>query len=470
MNKPSIITVPNPILKQVTQKVASFDNETKKQLQLMTKTLRKEGGIGLAANQLGFHNRIFIVEFEDLVNKKNTKEHIPLTIFVNPEIVEASSDKDCLEEGCLSIPKIELEVERSKSLKIKYQNETGRKFKTAPKGLLARILQHEIDHLNGTVFTERVKEQFFAKYPGLKNLKILFFGTGEFGAIILKGLILLGFDLTIVTEKAKKAGRDRELLKSPVARIAEEFGKGFYEVHNIPNLKPQTANLDLLICSDFGQKIPASIIRKIGKAAINIHPSLLPKYRGPSPIQTAILNGEKKTGVTMIKMTDEIDAGPIIVQAQTEILDNDDYLILHDRLATLGLKLLIKTLPDISQNNLKEILQDNEAATLTRKFTKADGEIDWSKPAEQIERQIRAFYPWPGSYTFIDNKRLIIHKAHLVSPALNPQTSKLILDIVQLEGKKPIKFSEFLRGYKGQKPKWFEKIKNAKVQTHIGLH
>ena len=466
MKEPKVITVPNLKLNEVTEKVTSFEfhsNTLKTQIAEMVKVLRQEGGIGLAANQLGFKNRLITIEFEN-VEKKNAKDRIPLTIFINPEIIKYSPELECFEEGCLSVPKIELEVERPLKLKLKYQNVNGRRLKIAPKGLLARIIQHEIDHLNGILFTERAKEQFFSKYPEFKNLKIAFLGSGEFGAVILEGLILLGLNLEIYTEKSKPAGRNQETKLTAVAEVATKFGKKYIEIDDISHLSPITYNL--LLCCDFGQKIPNSILQKAKIAAINIHPSLLPKYIGPTPIQTAILNGDKTTGVSIIKMTDKIDEGPIYSQIETDILENDTTFLLRDRLATLALKLLIKTLPKIARDELELIKQDLSKAIRTRKFTKTDGEIDWKKSSEKIEAQIRAFYPWPGSYTrlpapeaagnggqaYINGKRLIIHKAHL-------KNNKLVLEFVQPEGKKPMKFSEFVHGLHGQKPKWFEKIK-----------
>ena len=449
MKEYDIITVPNPKLHEVTQKVTSFEkdsNELQMQIRRMVEVLREEGGIGLAANQLGYPNRVITIEFEEL-DKKKVEKRIPLTIFINPEIVEYTNEKECFEEGCLSVPKIELEVERPTKFKLKYQNENGRRLKTAPKGLLARILQHEIDHLNGIIFTERVKEQFFAKFPEFKNSKIAFFGSGEFGAIILEGLILLGFNLDIYTEQAKPAGRKQETKLTAVAQIAGKFGKRFIEIEESPALGSSSLKWNLLICADFGQKIPSSMLNN----TINIHPSLLPKYRGPSPIQTAILNGDKETGVSIIKMTDEIDAGPVLAQMAIEIEPNDDYLTLRNRLATVGLKILIKTLPDIMTDKLQEVFQDEEKVIMTRKFTKADGEINWKKSAKYIERQIRAFYPWPGTYTLLDNKRLIIKQAHL-------EKDKLIIDIIQQEGKNSSTLKNFLNGYRGPKPDWFEKI------------
>lgn len=440
MKTPLVITVPNPFLKKPTKKVVLVNDRLKKQVAKMLTVLRSDKGIGLAANQIGYDNNVILVEFED----PKGKENIPFTIIINPQIVEKSLGKEYFEEGCLSIPQIELDVERSSQIKIRYQNESGKIIKAAPKGLFARILQHEVDHLNGILFTERARDQFFAKYPEFKKLKIAFFGSGEFGAIILEGLILLGLNLDIYTEQAKPAGRDHETHPTAVAEMAEKFGKKFTEIDNISHLSPITYNL--LLCSDFGQKIPSSML----KNAINIHPSLLPKYRGPSPLQTAILNGDKETGISIIKMTEKIDAGPVLAQMAIEIELNDDYLTLRNRLATAGFKVLIKTLPDIVANRLHETDQDEEKVIETRKFTKDDGEIDWLKSPQKIDAQIRAFYPWPGSYTIIDGKRLIIHKAHT--------KDKLVLDIVQPEGKKPMKFSEFLHGVHGPKPGWIEKV------------
>jgi methionyl-tRNA formyltransferase len=461
MPEPSIITVPNQKLFEVASKVTSFGHnskELKKQIEKMVEILRREGGVGLAANQLGYGNRVVVVEFKDTQKNQETTE-IPLTIFLNPEIIEYGKEWECLEEGCLSIPKIELEVERPSQIKIKYQDINGKKIKAAPKGLLARILQHEIDHLNGIIFTQRLREQFFQKFPEFKKLKIAFFGSGEFSSLILEGLILLGFNLNIYTENAKPAGRKRQTQPTAVAEVAKKFGQKYREISNFKFL---ISNCDLIICADFGQKIPSSILNQAKITAINIHPSLLPKYIGPSPIQTAILNGDKKTGVSIIKMTDKIDEGPLYAQMETEILADDTYPQLRDRLATLGLKLLVKTLPAIVRREIEPVKQDLTQATRTRKFTKADGEIDWKKSPKKIAAQIRALYPWPGSYTFIDGKRLIIHRAHcqpLTPLQKRGRTgSKLVLDLVQSEGKKPMKFADFWRGYKGPKPEWLKKV------------
>ncbi|MGA2667025.1 MAG: peptide deformylase [Patescibacteria group bacterium] len=453
MSKSRIITVPNPFLKEKTEKISSLDREVQIQIKEMIATLRREGGIGLAANQLGYKNQVIVIEFID----PEEKNHLPLTIFINPEIVKYSGETECFDEGCLSVPKIEFELERPAKLKLKYEDEHGHKLKIAPKGLLARILQHEIDHLNGILFIERARAQLFKNYPELKNTQIAFLGSGEFGAVICEGLIHLGVNLKIYTEAAKAAGRGKLLQSTPVADRAKKFGKQYTEITDIK--KAVIDDCDLLICADFGQILPKQILEIPTIKAINIHPSLLPKYQGPSPIQTALLQGEKVTGVSIIEMTVKIDEGPIITQTEIDIAENDDYTTLRDKLATVGIKLLAKNLGEIVRGNLEGNPQPKNFMIKTRKFAKADGEISWNKTPPEIERQIRAFQPWPGTYTLIDNQRLLIHAVHM-------EKKRLVLDSVQLEGKTPTDFGSFLRGWHGQKPKWLSKIKiNKNVST-----
>lgn len=443
-----IVTIPDKKLYQVTAKVTSFDEKLAEQTKTMRKVLKKYEGAGLAANQLGYNNRVIVVELAD----EESKNSIPFQVFVNPEIVQAYPEKDILEEGCLSLPKIELRVERSKKIKVRAQNIDGKKNRLTANDILARILQHEVDHLNGIIFTQRTKEKYFHDFPILKKIKIVFIGSGNFAVPILEGLILLGFRPLIMTEKAKIAGRNKLSKQTAVAVVAQKFNLKYFEVENFSQFKFPRINFDLLICADFGQKIPENILKMPKIAPLNIHPSLLPKYRGPSPIQNTILNGDQITGVTIIKMTKDFDAGSILAQVETKVLKDDDSLTLENRLATLGLKLLFEALPKIANHELEEISQEDLKKSITTKFKKTDGEINWQASPESIERQIRAFKPWPGSYTFIGNVRLIIHQAHL-------ENNTLVPDVVQKEGGKAMSWQEFLRGYRGPKPSWLKKIK-----------
>jgi methionyl-tRNA formyltransferase len=455
MKKYQIITTPNKNLNKPTSKVVSFDNELKDIAKDLTEVLRSnsENGIGIAANQLGYDKNIFVTEYNE-----EGKEIIPLKYFVNPKIVRHDTETEILDEGCLSVPNILLPVERFTKIKVKAQDLNGKTFKLTAKGLFARLIQHESEHLQGKLFTEHVREKLLKNYPDLRKLKIIFIGSGDFAEIVLRGLILMNLNIElIISEKGKPSGRDKEIRKTPVINTAIAFNKNIIETEDICQIDKDIAKLnpDLIILSDFGQIIPQSILDIPMLYAINLHPSLLPKYRGATPIQTAILNGDKETGLSIIKMSDKIDKGSVIAQNKIEIGVEDNSYSLEIKLANLALKTLLEILPDIQKNKLKLIPQDENLVVNTFKFSKENGEIDWNKSSEKIDRQIRAFFPWPGSYTFIDGKRLIVHKAHL-------DEKKLIIDVVQPEGKQVMIFSDFLKGYRGKKPDWFSKIKLEK--------
>lgn len=456
MNKQSkitnykIVTFPSEELTKPTQKVGFFGKDLIQQVETMAKVLRKEGGIGLAANQIGVNNQVLVTEFNDPDNK----DTIPFHALVNPEIVDFSEEIDCLDEGCLSIPPVELPVDRSTKIKVKAQNTQGKKIKLTAKGLFARVLQHEIDHLNGILFTDRVKEKYLTEHPFLKNAKITFIGSGEFAATILKGLLSLDLQVNLViSESAKPAGRSSGMRPTPVSDMANRAKVKLIETDNIKTNAKEIAQSspDLIILSDFGQIIPQEILKLAKTAPINLHPSLLPKYRGSTPIQTAILNGDKETGVSMMVMTPELDKGPVLAQIKTEIYAEENALELEKRLSVMAMKLIYEVLPALVELKLKPIEIDNSESSFTKKFKKEDGLIDWSKTPQEIDRKIRALFPWPGAYTTLNNKIIKIHQAHL-------EENKLKLDVVQPEGKNPMSFKDFLRGYHGTKPEWFTKI------------
>lgn len=451
MKKLEVITVPNNQLTKVTLPVTSFNSELEEQVKLMRESLQEEGGIGLAANQIGFNNQVLVAELDD----EQIKEKIPFHCLINPKIISYSTETDIAHEGCLSVPLIELPVKRAKSIKIKAQDLSGKNIKLAAKGLHARVLQHEIDHLNGVVFTDKVRDKYLKEFPFLKNVKIIIIGTGDFCVPLLKGLILLDLNIPLViSEKGKPAGRNQAINKSPVAQICDCFNQKYIETTNISELSNQIKAIkpDMIILADFGQKIPKNILGIPTKGAFNLHPSLLPKYKGATPIPNTILADEKVTGVSLIEMSDKIDEGKVLAQINTEVLAIDNSESLEKRLSVLAMQLVYEVLPKLASTGLLE-LKTNGKSIYTNKLEKKDGEIDWTEPIELIERKIRAFYPWPGTYTNIDNKRLIIKKARL-------EENKLLIEFVQLEGKKQMSWKDFLRGFKGKKPDWFTKIKD----------
>ncbi len=305
----------------------------------------------------------------------------------------------------------------------------------------------------------------------IKNKKIIFIGTSEFGVPTLEKLKENNFNIIkVITAPDKASGRKNLLTPSPIKKTAEKLKLSLLQPEKINSLSEKLKKLkpDLIILASYGQIIPPQIIKIPPLGILNIHPSLLPKYRGPSPIQTAILNKEKTTGVTIMLIDEKIDHGKIIKQQKLPI-KNKNYTELHDELAKLGAKLLIKTLPNYIFGKLKPKEQNHKKATYTKILTKKDGKINWNRKAQDIDALIRAFYPWPGTWSYIKTKqglkKIKIIKATLLNSRKKNKTpgkifktknkkmavkcgqGNLILEIVQLEGKKPISGEDFLKGY-----------------------
>ncbi len=315
-------------------------------------------------------------------------------------------------------------------------------------------------------------------------------GTPRFGAIVLEKLAQSEFKpILVITEPDKPAGRKQELKAPECKIIAEKYNIPVVQPEKIKNLESGILKLeyDLIIVAAYGQIIPKNILEIPKYGCLNVHPSLLSKYRGPSPIQYAILNRDKETGITIILMDEKVDHGPIVAQQQLEIpnskhqipnkskIQNPNYETLETELAKHGADLLIKTIPNWISKRIKAEPQNESKATLTKIIKKEDGKIDWKKPAEAIEAQIRAFHVWPGTFFEWNGKKIKILEAEtkelpnknnydigevIVSPAealakagwnkilVKCGQNFLIINKLQLEGKKPTNSEEFLRGHK----------------------
>ena len=269
-------------------------------------------------------------------------------------------------------------------------------------------------------------------------------GTPEFGAIILEGLINGGYKpILVITEPDKPVGRKQVLTPPPVKVLAKRYKISVKQPEKIASLKSELLDLkpDLILVAAYGQILPKEILEIPKYGCLNVHPSLLPRWRGPSPIQYTILSGDKKTGVTIILMDEKIDHGPIIAMLNVKgEISNVTYQKLHDKLAKLGAELLIETIPKWIKGKIKPKPQDESKATYTKILTREDGKIDWKKPIDYIERQVRALNPEPGTYTLYKGKILKILETEI-------QNNKLIIKKVHLAGKKPMSFEDFLRGH-----------------------
>jgi methionyl-tRNA formyltransferase len=303
-----------------------------------------------------------------------------------------------------------------------------------------------------------------------KNMKIVFLGTPNFGAIVLEKLLKNKIRPALVVTKPDKAlGRKKIITPSPVKILAKKYDINFLQPDKVESIYKEIKkiNPDLIIVAAYGEIIPKKILQIPKYGCLNIHPSLLPKYRGAAPLQFTILNGDEETGVTLILITEKMDEGPILDQLKIKI-ENNKILPgdLEKKLAELGADLLIKTIPYWIKKEIKPKKQIEKEATYTKIIKKEDGKIDWAMPAEQIERQIRAFDPWPGSFCMAEDKILKILKAFTlkqtdVSPkgpvgktylATNEQIAVqcgkdyLIIEELQFEGKKKMPTKDFLKG------------------------
>ncbi len=233
--------------------------------------------------------------------------------------------------------------------------------------------------------------------------RVVFFGTSEFAIPSLEALLEHGYTvLAAVTTPDKPSGR-KNILTPPSVKVAAKLrGISVFQPQLLTT--PEFFNAirelapDLFVTAAYGTVIPKKILDVPARGALNVHPSLLPRWRGPSPIQYAMLQGDTETGVTIMQMDALMDHGPIVVQRPLEI-SKTTYPELHDALAKLGAELLIETLPLYFDGAITLTAQDHVKATYSKKITKADGRIDWSRPAEHIERMVRAFTPWPGTWT-----------------------------------------------------------------------
>jgi len=293
-------------------------------------------------------------------------------------------------------------------------------------------------------------------------------GTPDFSVPILNALIENYNVIAVVTQPDKKVGRKQVLTSSPIKKIAlvnkievlqpEKISGNAEFIRRVKDL-----NSDLIVIAAYGLILPKEILNIPKFGVINIHASLLSKYRGASPIQSAILNGDKETGVTIMLINEKMDKGDILMQETITITDNDNFGSLHDKLSALGTKLLIETLPKWLNKEIKPQKQDESQATYCKLITKEDGKIDWHKSAFEIERQIRALNPWPGTRTNWGDKKLKLLKVKLlnvknkyeigevykINDGLAVACKEDALEILelQLESKKPMTAKEFLNGY-----------------------
>ena len=307
--------------------------------------------------------------------------------------------------------------------------------------------------------------------PGwLQTLRVVFMGTPDFAVPALDALTGAGHDIVgVYTQPDRRSGRGRRIAEPPVKQAATRRGLPVFQPASLrrdEEARREIASLepDLIVVAAYGLFLPAETLAAPPLGALNVHPSLLPKHRGPSPVATAILEGDTVTGVTVMQLDEGMDSGPTVAQRETEIRADETAEALTSRLFRMGAELLADTIPLWQAGENSPRRQRESKATITRLLKREDGEIDWTGPAGYIARQVRAYYPWPGSFTHWNGRQLKVHEASAV--AMNgtgesgtvieiPQggavvagEGALLLLRVQMEGRQATGITDFARGYR----------------------
>jgi methionyl-tRNA formyltransferase len=460
----------------------------------MLETMKATNGIGLAAPQVGVSKRIIVAN-----TGEGTYE------IINPEILSAEGTEVGI-EGCLSVPGWVGEVERSKSVRVTGLNREGRQVWLDGSGLLARVLQHEIDHLDGVLFMdkalsimeqealeeervggEKVGEGNAADEQATKDdvaqqqtheteharFRIVYMGTPEFAVKPLASLLDAAHEISmVVTQPSKRGNRGR--VEEPALKVfALSFGvcveqpmsvKDPAFVEKVRSLEP-----DFIVVAAFGQKLPESLLAVPRYGALNIHASLLPAYRGASPIQRAIMNGDRETGVTIMKLAAKMDSGPVLAQERVPIGDDDDAGSLAASLAEAGARLLAQVLGEVADSRIESVAQDDKAATYAPRIGSGEEVIDWSRPACDVVNKIRALSPKPGARSWFKGKVVKIWRAVVGTSEDTPlavarpgavcitgrgdlsvRTGRGTIRIIDIQpaGKRRMTGAEFIRGYR----------------------
>src|SRR3989344_4446628 len=416
----------------------------------MEEALDKETeGVALAAPQIGVSHRVFIVRKDRTLPlpKKNAGETLSppptpeIEVFINPEIVKTSRKRAKTDEGCLSVRGVYGTTNRHERVTIRARRPDGSRFERGAGGLLAQIFEHEIDHLNGILFIDHAEHLIRIKRQSAH--RFAYFGTPHVASDTLAILIERDFVPTVVvTSPDAPKGRGLSLAPSETKILAL--------AHGIPVMTPEKLDAktiveisaftcDYAVVVAYGKIFPEALIAAYPLDVLNVHYSLLPKYRGATPLETALLSGEAETGVTIQKMVKELDAGDILAQEATEITPSETARELRARLISIGASLLADTLPTYLAGGIQPVPQDASRTTRTRKLKKEDGLLSLDAPALVNWNKYRAYADTVGTYFFDPptggGKRMKITAASL-------QNGEFLIERVIPEGKREMVYQE----------------------------
>lgn len=290
-------------------------------------------------------------------------------------------------------------------------------------------------------------------------------GTPDFAVPVLEKLSKSFQIIGVITQPDRPSGRGRKLVPPAVKVSAESLNLKIFQPQDVNSESSleliKSWNPDLITVAAFGQILSPTLLTLPHYGCLNVHASLLPRWRGASPINAAILENDNVSGVTIMKMTEGLDDGPILTQESTSIQSHETAGSLSDRLSVIGSDLLVKTIPLYISGNIQPLSQDQSKITYAHMLKRQDGLLDFNQSAEQLARKVRAYSPWPGTFTYWDDQRLIIHQVQAINvtspgsgvftryerlPAVGTGEGLLVLNILQLAGKRKNTGKEFLHG------------------------
>lgn len=454
------------VLRRVSEPVPRVNRQIRRLAEDMIATMYDYDGVGLAAPQVGVMRRVIVVDVGD-----------GPFVLINPEITRRDGTDESF-EGCLSIPEYVGSVERAARVEVTGLDERGRRVWIDGEGLLARVLQHEVDHLNGVLFLDKASE--IVAVPPEARLRIVYMGTPEFAVPTLEHLADKGFKVVgVVTRPDRARGRGGRVQPPPVKETALELELDVMQPESVrdPDFIASVRELrpDVIITCAFGAILPPELLEVPKVGAFNIHASLLPRWRGAAPIQRALMAGDTETGITIFYMDEGMDTGDILLQRAVPIHPDDDAGSVHDRLAALAPEAMVEALKLLAgEEEAPREPQDHGAATVAPMLKSDDEWISWSEPADAVVNKCRGLAPRPGAVTMYGGKRLKILQAEAAgrpgdaqgARANNAPAPGTVLDVtpgagftvaagrgavvvrkVQPEGARAMAAADFINGY-----------------------
>ncbi len=454
----------DPVLRRKARRVLRVNNGVRETLDLMLDTMRAASGAGLAAPQIGVSRRLVVIDAGQ-----------GPYFLVNPEIVARSAENESAWEGCLSWPGYVGEVERACKVSVKALDRDGHEMWVEGEGLLARALQHEIDHLDGILYIDRAtlvkevpQEEADETAGEGERVSAVFMGSPEFAVPSLEELVNSGVEVKlVVTQPDRPVGRKQILKATSVKEAAARLGIPVLECASVshPDIVAKIREIapDFVTVVAFGQRVPREILELPRFACLNVHPSLLPKYRGGNPVQRAVMAGDRITGVSIIYMSEKMDAGDICLQKTLEIGPDETYGTLEKRLAGLGAHSLLEAMSAVLSGTAARTPQDGSKASRAPHLQKGEEIISWGAAARSIHALVRGLSPKPGAVTLWDGARIKIWETRLMTLESNEKPGSVLgiegdsglvscgegvlrVLFVQPEGKKPMSFRAFLAG------------------------